>query len=206
MINEIGHFALVLALGLAAAQALFSLLGAAQRNLTWMTIGRRAAYLQFFALTLSFAALTKAFLVSDFSLLVVAENSHSAKPLIFKFAGVWGNHEGSILLWVLILALFGAAVSRFGRGLPTTLQARVIGVQGLIGLGFLAFIVATSDPFVRIDCHHSPARLIVWALKSFHFFEFEMVASYFLAIAGLHQTDEFFCPERRAYHADHSDR
>ncbi len=150
MINEIGHFALVLALGLAIAQSLFSLWGAAKRDLTLMTIGRRAAYLQFFALALSFAALTNAFLVSDFSLAVVAENSHSAKPLLFKFAGVWGNHEGSILLWVLILALFGAAVSWFGQGLPVTLQARVIGVQGLIGLGFLAFIVGTSDPFLRV--------------------------------------------------------
>ena len=150
MINEFGHLALALALGLSFTQAFLSLWGAHRLNLTWMTLGRRSAILQFICLALAFAALTNAFLVSDFSLAVVAENSHSAKPLIFKFAGVWGNHEGSILLWVLILALFGCAVAFFGRGLPPTLQARVLGVQGLIGLGFLAFILATSDPYTRV--------------------------------------------------------
>ena len=150
MINELGHFALALAFGLALIQALMSLVGAHRLDGRWISLGRRATYLQFLALTLAFAALTKAFIVSDFSLAVVAENSHSAKPLVYKIAGVWGNHEGSILLWVLILALFGAAVGWFGKSLPATLQARVLGVQGLIGLGFLAFILATSDPFTRM--------------------------------------------------------
>ena len=155
MINELGHFALAMGLGLALIQSFFSLVGAHRLDWSWMNLGRRAALLQFLALAFSFAALVNAFVLSDFSLAVVAENSHSAKPLVYKVAGVWGNHEGSILLWVLILALFGSAVAFFGKGLPQTLQARVVGIQGLIGLGFLAFILATSDPFVRL----SPAPL-----------------------------------------------
>ena len=151
MTNQLGHLLLSLSFGLALLQSVMSLAGAHRLDGRWITLGRRAAYLQFLALALAFAALTKAFIVSDFSLAVIAENSHSAKPLIYKIAGVWGNHEGSILLWVLILALFGAAVGWFGKSLPMTLQARVLGVQGLIGLGFLAFILATSDPFTLIS-------------------------------------------------------
>ncbi|MGK3885411.1 heme lyase NrfEFG subunit NrfE, partial [Enterococcus faecium] len=90
-----------------------------------------------------------AYVSSDFSVLNVAANSHSTKPLIYKIAGVWGNHEGSMLLWVLILALFGAAVAVFGTNLPLSLKALVLSVQGLIGLAFHAFILLTSNPFLR---------------------------------------------------------
>ncbi|HYD29912.1 MAG TPA: heme lyase CcmF/NrfE family subunit, partial [Azospirillaceae bacterium] len=95
--------------------------------------------------------LTHAHVVSDFSVLNVVENSHSTKPMLYKVSGVWGNHEGSMLLWVLILALFGALVAQFGRNLPPTLKSRVLGVQGLISVGFLLFILITSNPFTRVD-------------------------------------------------------
>jgi cytochrome c-type biogenesis protein CcmF len=151
VINEIGHLALALGLSMALLQSVSGFIGAHRGDLRLMVVSRRAAFLQFLFLALAFAGLTRAFVVSDFSLAVVAENSHSLKPMIYKVAGVWGNHEGSILLWVLILALFGMAVAYFGKGLPATLQARVLGVQALIGLGFLAFILATSDPFLRLS-------------------------------------------------------
>ena len=100
---------------------------------------------------LAFAALTEAFVFSDFSVALVANNSHSAKPLLYKFSGVWGNHEGSMLLWALILALFGAAVAVFGQNLPDTLRSRVLAIQAMIGIGFLAFILFTSNPFARLS-------------------------------------------------------
>ncbi|MGL4394991.1 MAG: heme lyase CcmF/NrfE family subunit, partial [Hyphomicrobium sp.] len=106
---------------------------------------------QFFLLALSFAALTHAYMTSDFSLANVASNSHSTKPMLYKLSGVWGNHEGSMLLWVLILALFGAAVAVFGNNLPPTLKANVLSVQASIALAFLLFLVLTSNPFLRLD-------------------------------------------------------
>ncbi|NOT39214.1 MAG: heme lyase CcmF/NrfE family subunit, partial [Alphaproteobacteria bacterium] len=110
-----------------------------------------AATGQLLFVAIAFAALTAAFVTSDFSVSLVVQHSHSAKPLMYKIAGVWGNHEGSMLLWVLILALFGAAVAWFGRNLPETLSARVLAVQGMLGFGFLAFILFTSNPFLRLD-------------------------------------------------------
>ena len=150
MIPEIGHYALVLALLLAVAQSVMPLVGAARRDVAWMETGRMAAFAQLAAITISFAALMQAHVVSDFSVLNVVNNSHSLKPMLYKVAGVWGNHEGSMLLWVFMLALFGAAVAGFGRNIPPTLKARVLGVQGLIGVGFLLFILLTSNPFARI--------------------------------------------------------
>jgi len=150
MIPEIGHYALVLALLLAVAQSVMPLVGAARRDVAWMETGRMAAFAQLAAITLSFAALMQAHIVSDFSVQNVVNNSHSLKPMLYKVAGVWGNHEGSMLLWVFMLALFGAAVAGFGRNIPPTLKARVLGVQGLIGVGFLLFILVTSNPFARI--------------------------------------------------------
>lgn len=150
MIPEIGHYALVLALLLAAAQSVMPLVGAARRDVAWMETGRMAAFAQLAAITISFAALMQAHVVSDFSVLNVVNNSHSLKPMLYKVAGVWGNHEGSMLLWVFMLALFGAAVAGFGRNIPPTLKARVLGVQGLIGVGFLLFILITSNPFTRL--------------------------------------------------------
>src|SRR5690606_33391985 len=105
----------------------------------------------FALVALSFIALTVAYVQSDFSVINVWENSHSAKPMLYKVTGVWGNHEGSMLLWVLILTFFGALVALFGRNLPEALRANVLAVQGLIGAAFLFFILATSNPFTRLD-------------------------------------------------------
>jgi cytochrome c-type biogenesis protein CcmF len=149
MIAELGHYALVLALGIAVFQAVAPLIGAAQRN-ALMHAAVPAALVQFLAVATAFAALTHAYLISDFSVANVFENSHSAKPLLYKISGVWGNHEGSMVLWVLILAIFGGMVALFGGNLPETLKARVLAVQGAIGAAFLLFIVATSNPFTRL--------------------------------------------------------
>ena len=150
MTVELGHFALVLALAVACWQMLVPLYGAWTNSAVLMQQGRMAAVTQFALIALSFLALTNAYLVSDFSVLNVADNSHSAKPLIYKISGVWGNHEGSMLLWVLILALFGAAVAVFGTHLPASLRARVLAVQASIGVAFLTFILLASNPFVRL--------------------------------------------------------
>ena len=151
MIAELGHFALVLATGVALFQFLVPLWGAHTGNRQLMQSGVSAAVVQLLLILASFAALTHAYLVSDFSVQNVFENSHSAKPLLYKISGVWGNHEGSMLLWVLILALYGAAVALFGRNLPLQLRARVLAVQGSVGLAFLLFIVLTSNPFLRLE-------------------------------------------------------
>lgn len=150
MINELGHFALILALCVAIAQSVVALIGAARRHDGLMRAGSSAAVSQFILIASSFAALTHAFIVSDFSLRVVAANSHSLKPLIYKISGVWGNHEGSMLLWVLILALFGGLIALFGRNLPSPLRARVLAVQAMIAVGFLLFTILTSNPFERL--------------------------------------------------------
>ncbi|MDF1792558.1 MAG: heme lyase CcmF/NrfE family subunit [Thalassobaculaceae bacterium] len=150
MIVELGHLALAAALVVAVFQAVVPLYGAARRDATLMALAQPAALVQFAALIIAFGALTHAFVTSDFSVSNVASNSHSLKPLLYKVSGVWGNHEGSMLLWVLILSLFGAAVAAFGGNLPESLRARTIAVQGLIGVGFLAFILFTSNPFERV--------------------------------------------------------
>ena len=151
MIAELGHFALVLSLGVALFQMIVPMIGAARDRASWMESARPAAMAQFGLLGIAFAALTVAFVTSDFSVALVYENSHSAKPMIYKVSGVWGNHEGSMLLWVLILALFGAAAAVFGDNLPPRLRARVLSVQASIGTAFIAFILFTSNPFLRLD-------------------------------------------------------
>jgi cytochrome c-type biogenesis protein CcmF len=150
MIVELGHFALILALCLALLQSTVPLVGAARRNLAWMTLARSTAVTQFVLIALAFGALIHAYVTSDFSVANVYENSSVAKPLLYKITGVWGNHEGSMILWVFILSLFGAAVAWFGDNLPPSLRARVLAVQGMIGTGFLLFILLTSDPFHRL--------------------------------------------------------
>lgn len=150
MIAELGHFALILALGVALFQTIVPMIGATRGWSSWMEAARPAALAQFGLVGIAFAALTVAFITSDFSVAVVYENSHSTKPMIYKISGVWGNHEGSMLLWVLILALFGAAAASFGEHLPPGLRARVLSVQGSVGVAFLAFIIFTSNPFVRM--------------------------------------------------------
>ena len=150
MIAELGHFALMLALPLALVQATAPLYGAARRRAGLMALADNTAIAQFVLIALAFAALVHAYVTSDFSVLNVAENSHSTKPLLYKISGVWGNHEGSMLLWVLILTLCGAAVARFGDNLPPGLKARVLAVQAMIAAGFFLFILFTSDPFRRL--------------------------------------------------------
>ncbi|WP_397542161.1 heme lyase CcmF/NrfE family subunit [Roseovarius salis] len=150
MITELGHFTLVLAFMVACVQALVPLVGAHQRWPGWMSLAEPAAALQFLLLAVSFGALTWAFVTSDFSLQLVVTNSHSDKPLLYKITGVWGNHEGSMLLWVLIVSLFGAMAAVFGDNLPPTLKARILSVQAMIGAAFLAFILFTSNPFLRM--------------------------------------------------------
>jgi cytochrome c-type biogenesis protein CcmF len=150
MIAELGHYALVLALGLALVQASVPIWGARTRDPALMAVGTSTALAQFGFVALSFAALTWCHVASDFSLLTVFENSHSAKPLIYKITGVWGNHEGSMLLWVLILAVFGALVAGFGANLPAALKAIVLAVQAWIAAAFHLFILVTSNPFARL--------------------------------------------------------
>ncbi|MGE3144652.1 MAG: heme lyase CcmF/NrfE family subunit [Pseudorhodoplanes sp.] len=150
MIAEIGHYALVLALLLAVIEAVVPMLGARWRDPALMGVAEPVAVLQFGFVALSFAALTACYVASDFSVLNVYQNSHSAMPLLYKFTSVWGNHEGSMLLWVVILGLFGALVAVFGGSLPPVLRANVLGVQSLVAVSFYLFILFTSNPFLRL--------------------------------------------------------
>ncbi len=150
MLIELGHFALILAFGVAIVQMIVPMIGAHRGNAGWMAVAEPAATTQFLLVAFSFAVLTWAFVTSDFSLQLVYANSHTAKPMIYKISGVWGNHEGSMLLWLLILTLFGASAAWFGGGLPARLRARVLAVQASIGVAFFAFILFTSNPFLRL--------------------------------------------------------
>ncbi|CAM3746944.1 heme lyase CcmF/NrfE family subunit [Polaromonas hydrogenivorans] len=149
MIAELGNFSLVLALCLACLQGSLPLLGAHQGKPRWMALGRSAAFGQCLFVTLGFAALVYVFAVNDFSVSYVAANSNSRLPLHFRVAAVWGGHEGSVLLWIQMLALWTAAVAVFSRSLPAGTVARVLGVMGLISIGFLCFLLFTSNPFDR---------------------------------------------------------
>ncbi len=150
MFNETGHFALVLALALALVQSALPLWGSVRRDLTLMGTAVPVAIGQFALVAYSFACLTEAHVANDFSLVNVVENTHSTQPLVYRIASVWGNHEGSMLLWVLILALFGALVAGFGPGIPIVLRSATLAVQGWIASAFLLFILLTSDPFARV--------------------------------------------------------
>ncbi len=151
MTVELGHFALVLAFAVAVVQSTLPLYGAVRRDPVLTGVAPYAAVVQFLLVSFAFATLVQAYLVSDFSVRNVFENSHSSKPFFYKLAGTWGNHEGSLVLWVLILTLFGACVAVFGRRLPPTFMARVLAVQGLISVGFLSFMLLTSNAFLRLD-------------------------------------------------------
>jgi cytochrome c-type biogenesis protein CcmF len=151
MIAETGHFALILALVLALYQAAVPLIGAARGDRTMMMTAVPVAQVKFGFVLVAFACLMVAFVTSDFSVQNVYANSHTLKPLIYKISGVWGNHEGSMVLWVLILTFFGACVATFGGNLPAGLKARTLSVQAMISAAFLAFIVFTSNPFLRLD-------------------------------------------------------
>ena len=150
MIAEVGHYALVLALALALIQSTVPVVGAYVRDAGLMNVARSAALAQLLFVLISFGALTTLYMMSDFSVVNVFENSHSLKPMLYKITGVWGNHEGSMLLWVSILALFGGLVAAFGNNLPLSLRAHVLAVQAWIATAFYLFILVTSNPFLRI--------------------------------------------------------
>ncbi|WP_281825644.1 heme lyase CcmF/NrfE family subunit [Jannaschia rubra] len=150
MIAELGHFTLITAFAVAIVQMIVPMIGAWKGWSGWTAVAAPAATLQALLVAFSFAALTVAFVTSDFSVRLVVANSHTDKPMLYKIAGVWGNHEGSLLLWVLILALFGAAAAWFGGQLRPSLKARVLAVQASVGVAFYAFILFTSNPFERM--------------------------------------------------------
>ena len=150
MLNEFGHAALVLALAVSLVQSVVPLVGARLKDPRLMALAPPSAAISFLLVALAFAVLTAAYVRSDFSVANVFENSHSAKPLVYKVSGVWGNHEGSMLLWVLILTLFGMLAATMGRQMAVSLRATVVAVQGWVATAFLAFILATSNPFERI--------------------------------------------------------
>ena len=150
MIAELGHYALMLALGLALIQATMPIVGTRSDDPTLISVAAPTALAQFFFVALSFGALTACYVTSDFSVYNVYENSNSAMPLLYRFTSVWGNHEGSMMLWIFILALFGALVAAFGSNLPVKLKANALAVQAWIAAAFELFILTTSNPFLRI--------------------------------------------------------
>ena len=150
MIPEIGHFALVLALSIAVCQGVMPIIGAHKNDAALMSVARPAALGQFVFVSISFGCLAWSFLQSDFSVLYVANHSHRALPDVYKFSAVWGAHEGSLLLWILLLAGWTVAVARYSSDLPQPMMARVVGVLGLLSCGFLIFTLLTSNPFERL--------------------------------------------------------
>ena len=151
MFAEFGHIALILAFGVALLQSILPMVGAARSDARLMAFADRAAIAQFVLIAVSFAALTAVFVTSDFSVELAAQHSHLSKPMLYKITGVWGNHEGSMMLWITMLALFGAMIPVFGKSLPCSLRARALAVQGMVGAGFLGFILLTSNAFLRLD-------------------------------------------------------
>ena len=150
MTPEIGQFALILALAVAMVQSILPIVGASTGRVLWMESAKTTAALQVTLVAIAFGALMRSFVVSDFTVRNVVENSHSLKPMLFKVAGTWGSHEGSLLLWTLILVIFGAGVALLGRNIPTGLKARTLSVQAWISVGFLSFMLFTSNPFDRV--------------------------------------------------------
>ncbi len=149
-LTEFGHFALISAFGLSLIQSIVPLIGTVRHNMQLMLVGPAAAISAAVACVIAFGALVTSFIRSDFSVALVANHSHSAKPLIYKISGTWGNHEGSLLLWILILVIYGAVLAISGRTMPALLKARILAVQGMITSGFLAFSLFTSNPFIRL--------------------------------------------------------
>ncbi len=150
MIPELGHIALIIALVIAVLQGVLPLVGVFSRNARLMTLARSTAYAQFAALAFSYACLLQGFLTNDFSVRYVAEHSNTLLPTFYKVAAVWGGHEGSMLLWVLLLAAWAVAVALFSRRLPKEMVSTVLAVMGLISVGFLAFLLFASNPFERL--------------------------------------------------------
>ena len=150
MIPEIGHFALIIALGIAIVQSVLPLTGASLGIQRWVALAKPAALGQLLFVAIAYACLTWAFIDHDFSVLYVARNSNTQLPLLYLVSGVWGAHEGSLLLWSLILAIWSGAVAVFSPNVPNVMRARVLGVMGLVSIGFLLFILLTSNPFDRL--------------------------------------------------------
>jgi cytochrome c-type biogenesis protein CcmF len=150
VIPEIGHFALILALLVALVQGSFPIIGAARGNAVWMGLARPAARAQFLLIAIAFICLAYAFASMDYSVTYVATNSNSKLPLQYRIAAVWGGHEGSLLLWAMILSIWTVAVSFFSKHLPDAMRARILGVMGLISIGFLLFMLTVSNPFERL--------------------------------------------------------
>ncbi|HEY5443044.1 MAG TPA: cytochrome c biogenesis protein CcsA, partial [Pyrinomonadaceae bacterium] len=150
MVPEIGQFALIIALLLALTQATLPLLGASRGNHTWIALAAPAGQAQFIFLAIAFSCLAYSFITNDFSVLNVATNSNSQLPLHYRLAATWGSHEGSLLLWTLMLGLWTVAVSLFSRHLPEEMVARVLSVMGIVSFGFLLFMLLTSNPFTRL--------------------------------------------------------
>src|SRR3954449_10582053 len=149
MITELGHFALILALFVAIIQSSVPLIGAERRHLGWMAVGRSCALIEFGLIALAMLSLMHAYVTSDFSVINVVQNSHTDKPLLYKITGVWGNHEGSMLLWVFMLGAYTAAIV-FSTRAGERLKSAALGVQGLLAAAFLLFILFTSNPFLRL--------------------------------------------------------
>jgi cytochrome c-type biogenesis protein CcmF len=150
MIPELGHFALILAFCFAIVQGILPLIGVWKNQKTLMGLATPAARMQFLFIAISFICLDYAFYANDFSVLYVASNSNSHLPLAFRLAAIWGGHEGSMLLWVSILGLWTMAVTLFAKELPESFRIRLIAVMGLVSIGFLAFVIFTSNPFERL--------------------------------------------------------
>ena len=162
MIPEIGHFALILALSVAFVQGVFPLVGSLIGKNHWVSMARPASFAQLFLLSVSFACLLYAFLTNDFSVKYVANNSNSQMPTLFRISALWGAHEGSLLLWALVLGAWGAAVGLFSKGIPPVMLGRVLSVMGLIGVGFMLFNTQTivpTEPTMNTymhTCTHAP--------------------------------------------------
>jgi len=150
MIPELGHFALIIAFAVAIVQSVVPLIGAAKNQAALISLARPAALTQLLFIGLAYAALTNAFIVHDFSVLYVSQHSNMVQPLMYRISGVWGSHEGSLLLWALILSVWTVAVAVYSKNLPEILMARVLSVMGMISAGFIAFMLFTSNPFERI--------------------------------------------------------
>ncbi len=150
MIPEIGHFALILALCMAVVQAVLPLIGSSRLIVGWINLARPAAFGQLLFMALSYACLTYAFLTHDFSVAYVAQNSNTALPVLYLVSGVWGAHEGSLLLWALTLSVWTGLVASFSHSIPQLTLSRVLGVMGLISIGFILFLLLTSNPFTRL--------------------------------------------------------
>ena len=167
MIPEIGHFALIITLAIAIVQAIIPIAGVSLNKPQWMALARPTARAQFLFVGISFACLLYAFVTSDFSVKLVANNSHTQMPTIYKVSSLWGNHEGSLLLWAFILAGWGFAVSIFSRSIPPVMLARVLSVMGMVSIGFLLFLIVTSNPFERLPFPPSEGRTLNPLLQDF---------------------------------------